>query len=56
MAEVIGAIAAVFQLVTTLEHLRRLCKDAKDIQQNIEDVRCDLTTLQLHLKTTRTSR
>ena len=49
MAEVIGTVAAVLQLVTTLNLLGQLCKDAKDVRQTIEDARSDLTRLSIHL-------
>ena len=50
MAEVIGTIAAIVQLVTTLNLLGQLCKDAQDVRQAIEDARGDLTRLSEHLE------
>jgi len=50
MAEVIGTVAAVVQLATTLNLLGQLCKDAKDVRQTIEDARGDLTRLSTLLK------
>jgi hypothetical protein len=49
MAEVIGTVATVVQLVTTLNLLGQLCKDAQDVRQAIEDARGDLTRLSIHL-------
>lgn len=50
MAEVIGTVAAVVQLVTTLNLLGQLCKDAQDVRRAIEDARGDLTRLSEHLE------
>jgi hypothetical protein len=45
MAETFGVTVGAIQLTTTLNLLIRLCKDAKDIAQIIEDARGDLTRL-----------
>lgn len=48
--EAIGTVAAVLQLVTTLNLLGQPCKDAKDARRIIQDARGDLTRLSILLK------
>jgi hypothetical protein len=50
MAETFGAVVGAIQLTTTLNLLIRLCKDAKDVPQIIEDARSDLTRLPILLE------
>lgn len=50
MAEAFGTVAAAIQLVTTLNLLGQLCKDAKDVRQTIEDARGDVARLKILLK------
>jgi hypothetical protein len=50
MAETFGVVVGAIQLATTLDLLMRLCKDARDVRQIIEDARGDLTRLSILLK------